>query len=157
MLPGVSTRVLVLNEPIPPTMVPYTGPPLASAPWHTAHLASYTALPSATVPLPAGRPLPSVVRTSISHGAISAAAIGRPNLTPGLGTDCDASYCCDAQPYTSSAAGAATSTDLSDRIFHLAARAHRPRENAVMVLHEAHDRAGFGNILDGRLDVARTV
>ena len=40
MLPGVSTRVLVVNEPIPPTIVPYTGPPFASAPWHARHFAS---------------------------------------------------------------------------------------------------------------------
>ena len=32
MLPGVSTRVLVVNDPTPPTMVPYMGPPLASSP-----------------------------------------------------------------------------------------------------------------------------
>jgi len=40
MLPGVSTRVLVVNEPMPPTIVPYIGPPLASAPWQATHFAS---------------------------------------------------------------------------------------------------------------------
>src|SRR5262249_57023163 len=80
MLPGVSTRVLVVNHPIPPTIEPYTGPPFASGPWHARHFASYTALPSATPPRPGGSPLPLLVRMSMSQGAMSASAIGRPNL-----------------------------------------------------------------------------
>src|SRR2546422_7174652 len=80
MLPGVSTRVFVVNEPIPPTIGPYTGPPFASGPWHARHFASYTALPSATLPRPGGSPLPSLVRTSMSQGAMSASLIGRPNF-----------------------------------------------------------------------------
>src|SRR5262249_59538942 len=59
---------------------PYTGPPFASGPWHARHFASYTALPSATPPRPGGRPLPLLVRMSMSQGAMSASAIGRPNF-----------------------------------------------------------------------------
>src|SRR5450432_1481951 len=49
-------------------------------PWHTAHLASKSCLPSATVPLPAGRPAPSG-RTSMSQSAISSCVTGRPKLS----------------------------------------------------------------------------
>jgi hypothetical protein len=58
MLPGVSTRALVVNEPMPPTIGPYTDPPFASAPWHATHFASYTFLPSATLRAPAASPRP---------------------------------------------------------------------------------------------------
>src|SRR5690349_24530673 len=38
MLPGVSTRVLVVNDPMPPTIEPYIDPPLASS-LGTPHIA----------------------------------------------------------------------------------------------------------------------
>src|SRR5512134_829001 len=78
MLPGVRMRGELFIEPMPPTMVPYTGPPFASAPWQDAHFAAYTCLPSATEPRPAGRPWPSEVRMSMFHGATSASEIGLP-------------------------------------------------------------------------------
>src|SRR5687767_4126012 len=78
MLPGVSTRGLLVIEPMPPTIVPYTGPPLASGPWHAAHLVSYTCLPAATLPRPGGRPSPSGVRTSMFTATRSASLIGWP-------------------------------------------------------------------------------
>src|SRR6267142_603635 len=76
MLPGVSTRALVVKEPMPPTIVPYTGPPLASAPWQATHLAAYTCRPSAT------EPLPGVIRSICAqpHVASAAAAIAPTNL-----------------------------------------------------------------------------
>src|SRR5258705_5987576 len=46
---------------------------------------------------------------------------------------------------------------LSDCIFDLAARADRPREDAVVMLHEANNGAHFGKVLHGRLHVAGAV
>src|SRR5690242_1993795 len=154
MLPGVRTRVLVVNEPTPPIIVPYTGPPFASAPWHEAHFASYTALPSATVPRPGGRPLPSVVRTSMFQAATSASLTAWPRR--GLsGSGCTACgplapsgmpsadfaampprlpvFIC-AHAATASAAAAIAQLSLADDIAHLAFLVHCPGLDAVVVL-----------------------
>src|SRR5436190_20570709 len=166
MLPGVRTRALVVKEPTPPTIVPYTGPPFASAPWQATHLAAYTCRPSATEPLPGGKPWPSVVRTSMFHAARSASLTGWPKrgLSGSARTGCGPvapsgipsavfaamppplpgiirSIC--AQPHVASAAAAIvpTNLNLADRIAHLPVRVDRPRLDRVVVLHEADDRA----------------
>src|SRR5215467_14364425 len=124
MLPGVSTRVLVVKEPIPPTIEPYTGPPFASGPWHARHFASYTALPSATPPRPGGRPLPVLVRMSMSQGAISASAIGRPNFASVAAGDRDC--VATAQAVVIAATTTTIASGLDDRIGHLAVHAQCP-------------------------------
>src|SRR5207302_7878681 len=48
-------------------------------------------------------------------------------------------------------------SSLADRIAHLAFGVHRPGLNAVMVLHEAHDRARLLDFLHRGLHVARAV
>src|SRR5207245_10784193 len=78
MLPGVSTRVLVVNDPMPPTIEPYINPPLASSPWHAAHCAEKRTLPSSPPPLPLGRFFPSGLRTLMFHAAISTSELGLP-------------------------------------------------------------------------------
>src|SRR4051812_8205163 len=115
MLPGVSTRVLVVNDPIPPTMVPYIGPPFAFSPWQDTHCAANSVLPSATLPLPLGSPFPSEVRMSMFQAAISASEIGLPKR--GLGF-CD---CASAAPGVRNEHRSSTSApaSLHDRIFHL--------------------------------------
>src|SRR5262245_11454462 len=142
MLPGVSTRVLVVNDPIPPTMVPYIDPPLALSPWQATHCAAYRALPSATFPLPLGSPFLSQVRMSMCQAAMSASVIGLPNRGVGL-FDC-ASAPSSASDENSSSASAPA--NLCDRIFHLPACADRPGKDSVVVLHEADERAGFRDL-----------
>src|SRR5580765_6925612 len=56
-------------------------PPLPSCPWHAAHFAAYMRAPSAAVPLPGGRPVPSG-RTLMSHPETSASLIGFPSFGP---------------------------------------------------------------------------
>src|SRR5947209_18064487 len=159
MLPGVSTRALVVKEPTPPTIVPYTGPPLASAPWQATHLAAYTCRPSATEPLPGGKPWPSVVRTSMFQAArsLSLTAWPKRGLSRSGCTGCGPvapsgmpsavlaampppelpppgtirSIC--AQPHVASAAAAAAQTNLNlaDGIAHLPVRVDRPRLDRV--------------------------
>src|SRR5688572_27533074 len=89
------------------------------------------------------------------QGAMSASAIGFPNLTSGLARLCVA--CWAAHPATASAAATATTRLLGDRIFYLPGGADRPRLNAVMMLHEADDGAHLGEFLHARLDVTRVV
>src|SRR5919198_4024119 len=116
MLPGVSTRALVVNEPMPPTMVPYIGPPLASGPWQARHLASYTALPSATVPRPGGSPAPSGVRMSMFQAARSASLIGWPKAALGRSGRREAAGAAQAAATKPTATVRRTSRD---RIAHL--------------------------------------
>src|SRR5919108_5990410 len=151
MLPGVSTRVLVVNDPIPPTMVPYIGPPLASSPWQDTHCAANSVLPSATLPLPLGSPFPSEVRMSMFQAAISASEMGLPKR--GLS---------DWPPATpklaeTSSRASAPAAKLCDRIFHLPSLAHRPWKNSVVMLHEADERAGFRDLGHGGLHVPGAV
>src|SRR5262245_36322840 len=155
MLPGVSTRVLVVKEPIPPTIEPYTGPPFASGPWHARHFASYTALPSATPPRPGGSPLPVLVRMSMSQGAMSASAMGRPNFASGVAGDRDC--VARAQAVVIVAIAITTASGLDDRIGHLPVRAHRPREDRVVMLDEAGQRPRLADLLNRRLHVAGRV
>src|SRR5439155_26361399 len=54
-------------------------PPFASGPLHTAHFAAYTRAPSAGVPLPGGRHVPSG-RMLMSHSDRSAAVMGIPSF-----------------------------------------------------------------------------
>src|SRR6266545_4003449 len=151
MLPGVNTRVLVVNDPMPPTIVPYIDPPLASSPWHAAHCAAKRTLPSATLPFPLGRSFPSEVRTSMFQAAMSASEMGLPkrglpdwpSATPKLAE--------------ASSRASAPAPKLCDRIFHLPGLAHRPRENSVVMLHEADERAGFRDLGHGGLHVPRAV
>src|ERR1700730_11330665 len=151
MLPGVNTRVLVVNDPMPPTIAPYIDPPLASSPWHAAHCAVKRTLPSATLPLPLGRFFPSGVRTSMFQAAMSPSEMGLPkrglpdwpSATPELAE--------------ASSRASAPAPNLCDRIFHLPGLAHRPRENSVVMLHEANERAGFRDLGHGGLHVAGTV
>src|SRR5919198_737227 len=151
MLPGVNTRALVVNDPMPPTIVPYIDPPLASSPWQDTHWAANSALPSATLPLPLGSPFPSEVRMSMFQAAISASEMGLPKR--GLS---------DWPPATPKLAEAsnrasAPAAKLCDRIFHLPSLAHRPRENSVVMLHEADERAGFRDLGHGGLHVPGAV
>src|SRR5215471_1565749 len=127
MLPGVSTRVLVVKEPIPPTIEPYTGPPFASGPWHARHFASYTALPSATPPRPGGSPLPLLVRMSMSQDAMSASAMGRPNFASVVAGDRD--VIATVQAVVIAAITTMTASGLDDRISDLPVHAHGPRED----------------------------
>src|SRR5687767_4093208 len=55
------------------------GPPLPCWPWQTAHFAAEIRAPSAGVPLPGGRPVPSG-KTLMFHAAISAGLIGFPRF-----------------------------------------------------------------------------
>src|SRR5690242_1290798 len=48
-------------------------------------------------------------------------------------------------------------TSLDDRIFDLPILADRPREDTVVVLHEATERSRLGNVGDGGLYVAGAV
>src|SRR5574342_198213 len=153
MLPGVSTRVLVVNDPIPPTMVPYIDPPLAPSPWQLTHCAANRALPSATLPLPLGSPFPSEVRMSMFQAAISASEIGLPKCGAGP-FDC-ASAASNASAENSSSASVPAS--LCDRIFHLPACADRPGKDSIVVLHESDERAGFRNLRHRGLHVAGAV
>src|SRR5262245_60938259 len=153
MLPGVSTRVLVVNDPIPPTMVPYIDPPLAPSPWQATHCAAYKALPSATLPLPLGSPLPSEVRMSIFQAAMSASVIGLPKR--GVGPlDCASA---DSSASDENSSSASAPANLSDRIFHLPACADRPGKDSVVVLHEAHERASFCDLRHSGLHVAGAI
>src|SRR5262245_50812549 len=149
MLPGVNTRVLVVNDPTPPTIVPYIDPPLASSPWQAAHCAAKRTLPSATLPLPLGRPSPSEVRTSMFQAAMSASEMGLPKR--GLPDWPSAPPKLDE---SSSRASAPAPPKLCDRIFHLPGLAHRPRENSVVMLHEANERAGFRDLCHSGLHVS---
>src|SRR5258708_25228477 len=151
MLPGVSTRVLVVNDPMPPTIEPYIDPPLASSPWHAAHCAAKRTLPSATLPLPLGRFFPSGVRTSMFQAAISASEMGLPKR--GLPDWPSAT----PEPAEASSRASAPAPNLCDRIFHLPGLAHRPRENSVVMLHEADERAGFRDLGHGGLHVPGAV
>src|SRR5439155_9955900 len=63
---------------LPPTSAAL-GPPLPFSPWHTAHFAAKIRAPSAGVPLPGGRPVPSG-RMLMSQAAISAGLIGVPRF-----------------------------------------------------------------------------
>src|SRR5260221_2773042 len=151
MLPGVSTRVLVVNDPMPPTIEPYIDPPLASSPWHAAHCAAKRTLPSATLPLPLGRFFPSGVRTSMFQAAISASEMGLPKR--GLPDWPSAT----PEPAEASSRASAPAPNLCDRIFHLPGLAHRPPENSVVMLHEADERAGLRDLGHGGLHVPATV
>src|SRR5258708_11764371 len=151
MLPGVSTRVLVVNDPMPPTIEPYIDPPLASSPWHAAHCAAKRTLPSATLPLPLGRFFPSGVRTSMFQAAISASEMGLPKR--GLPDWPSAT----PEPAEASSRASAPAPKLCDRIFHLPGLAHRPPENSVVMLHEADERAGFRDLGHGGLHVPGAV
>src|SRR5262245_607539 len=153
MLPGVSTRVLVVNDPIPPTMVPYIEPPLALSPWQATHCAAYRALPSATLPLPAGSPFPSEVRISMFQAAMSASVIGLPKRGVGL-FDCASA---DSSASDENSSSASAPANLCDRIFHLPVCADRPGEDPVVVLHEADERAGFRDLGHRGLHVAGAV
>src|SRR2546425_2811253 len=177
MLPGVSTRALVVKEPMPPTIVPYTGPPLASAPWQATHLAAYTCRPSATEPLPGGKPWPSVVRTSMFHAARSASLTGWPKrgLSGSARTGCGVevpsgipSAVFAAMPPPAgvllppiwahaASARVAITLNLADCIAHLPIRIDRPRLDHVIVLHEAHDRPRLLDVAHARLHVAVAV
>src|SRR5678816_2176839 len=148
MLPGVKTRVLVVNDPMPPIIVPYIDPPLASSPWHAAHCAAKRTLPSATLPLPLGRPFPSEVRTSMFQAAMSASEMGLPKR--GLPDWPSATPTLKAE---NSSRASAPAPKLCDRIFHLPVLAHGPRENSVVMLHEADERAGFRDLGHGGLHV----
>src|SRR5262245_18078551 len=117
MLPGVSTRVLVVNDLMPPTMVPYIDPPLALSPWQATHCVAYRALPGATLRWPAGRPFRSEVRTSMFQAALSASAIGLPKSGLGL-FDWPSAPSSARQENSINASGAAS---LHDRIFYLPA------------------------------------
>src|SRR5688572_329255 len=163
MLPGVSTRGLLVIEPMPPTIVPYTGPPLASGPWHATHLVSYTCLPAATVPRPGGSPSPSGVRTSMFTATRSASATGWPNFGRS-GSGCTGwgevlprkmpsavraigpcapplSMVAVAHAPSPSArtTAAPTCLRLADDIGHLPVGAYGPRLDRVVVLDEADD------------------
>src|SRR5262245_1274367 len=155
MLPGVSTRVLVVKEPIPPTIEPYTGPPFASGPWHARHFASYTALPSATPPRPGGSPLPLLVRMSMSQGAMSVSAIGRPNFASVVAGDRD--DVATTQALVIAATMTTTASGLDDRIGHLPVRAHRPGEDRIVMLDEAGQCPRPADLLNRRLHVAGRV
>src|SRR2546425_2471339 len=177
MLPGVSTRALVVKEPMPPTIVPYTGPPLASAPWQATHLAAYTCRPSATEPLPGGKPWPSLVRTSMFHGARSASLTGWPKrgLSGSARTGCgpvapsgipSAVFAAMAPPAGvllapiwahAASARVAMRLNLADGIAHLPIRTDRPGLDHVVVLHEADDRARLAQVGDARLHVTVAV
>src|SRR5882672_1722456 len=172
MLPGVSTRALVVKEPMPPTIVPYTGPPLASAPWQATHLAAYTCRPSATEPRPGGRPWPSLVRTSMFHAARSASLTGCPKrgLSGSARTGCgpvapsgipSAVLPPGALPPPIWAQAVSTTTairlNLADRIAHLPIGTDGPGLDHVVVLHEADDGARFAQIRHARLHIAVAV
>src|SRR2546430_8274348 len=130
MLPGVTARVLVVTDPMPPTIEPYIDPPLASSPWHAAHCAAKRTLPSATLPLPLGRFFPSGVRTSMFQAAMSPSEMGLPKR--GLPDWPSAT----PEVAEASSRASAPAPNLCDRIFHLPGLAHRPRENSVVMLHE---------------------
>src|SRR5580765_3421724 len=154
MLPGVSSRVLVLKDPIPPTIVPYVGPPAASAPWQLTHSASYTALPSATVPRPGGRPAPSRVRMSMFQAATSASPIGSPKPAEGRSGGRDAGGGAHAPTITTEPTRRAT---LRDGIAHLPVGTHRPGEDTVVMLDEPRNVADLHDLGDRGLHVASRV
>src|SRR5688572_16614796 len=177
MLPGVSTRGEPLNEPMPPTIVPNTGPPFASAPWQAAHFCAYTCWPCFTEPRPAGSPSPSGVRTSMFQAATSASVIGLPKrgLSASGCTGCGPELPIQmpvedfagallppprfAHAITARAPATAANPALSlaDDIAHLPIGVDGPRLDAVVVLHEAHDRALLCDLLHARLHVPRAV
>src|SRR5262249_13233924 len=142
MLTGGSTRVVVVKGPSPPSRVPYMDPPLAPSPWQATHCAAYRALPSATLPLPLGRPFPSEVRMSMFQAAMSASVIGLPKRGVGL-FDCASA---DSSASDENSSSASAPANLCDRIFHLPGCADRPRKDSVVVLHEADERAGFRDL-----------
>src|SRR5688572_18339174 len=173
MLPGVSTRGDCVIVPMPPTIVPYTGPPLASAPWHAAHFCAYTCRPCATEPRPAGSPAPSGVRMSMFQAATSASETGLPKR----GLSASGCTLCGAvlpsgmpvedfslmpppppiveQPTTTTPATRMLS--LADDIAHLPLGVDRPRLDRVVVLHEADDGARLLQVGHRRLHVAVAV
>src|SRR5688572_29154393 len=176
MLPGVSTRGEPLNEPMPPTIVPNTGPPFASAPWQAAHFCAYTCWPCFTEPRPVGSPAPSGVRMSMFQAAISASLIGLPKrgLSASGCTGCGPELPIQmpfedfagallpprfAQEITvrAPATTANRALSLADDIAHLPIGVDGPRLDRVVVLNEAHDRALFLDVLHGRLHVAVAV
>src|SRR5207237_10789061 len=109
-------------------------------------------------PRPGGRPWPSLVRTSMFHGATSASLIAWPSrgLSASGWTGCgpvapsgmpSADFTAMpplpmpicAHATTASAETAIAQLSLADDIAHLAFLVHRPGLNAVVVLHEAGD------------------
>src|SRR5260370_7436873 len=61
------------------------------------------------------------------------------------------------EPAEASSRASAPAPNLCDRIFHLPGLAHRPRENSVVMLHEADERAGFRDLGHGGLHVPGAV
>src|SRR5688500_12987591 len=154
---------------MPPTIVPYTGPPLASGPWHAAHLVSYTCLPAATLPLPGGSPSPSGVRTSMFTATRSASLTGWPKrgrsgnactgwgavlprkmpsavLTIGPLTPLSIPAVAHAPRPSASATATAACLRLADDIGHLPVGTDGPRLDRVVVLHEADNGAHLGEV-----------
>src|SRR3954463_11115284 len=174
MLPGVSTRGFEFMLPMPPPSGPYPAPPFASAPWQATHLALYSSRPWETEPLPAGKPWPSGVRTSMFHAARSASLTAWPKRGRS-GSACTAcgpvlpsgmpsavleampgpdGPCLAEQLQRSALPKASRVLNLADDIAHLPAGVDAPRLDAVVVLDEADDRARLAQVGDARLDVA---
>src|SRR5215212_7146948 len=116
----------VLSEPMPPTSAG-ASPPSPIAPWHLAPRRSKSSLPSATVPLPGGKPAPSGAM-SMSQPAISSSVAGCPKPNAPLGVD----------------------------IAHLSTGRDGPGLDGVVV-KEGVDPAGFDQLSDRGLDVAGLV
>src|ERR1700722_16593506 len=138
----------------PPTSSPAM-PPLPLSPWHIEHLSAKILAPSAALPLPAGRLLPSG-RTLMSHGARSAGVIGLPRLGPSA----------SAMPAPhANASMPAPIASLRIDMFDLSLGVHGPTGDGVeMLAREAEHRWGLRSLaaqrhelFPGRLHVAGLV
>src|SRR5438876_3357769 len=108
---------------LPPTSAAL-GPPLPFSPWHTAHFAAKIRAPSAGVPLPGGRPVPSG-RMLMSHSDRSAAVMGFPSF----------GACPNAALENSASVTKIRNVrSLSVNIPYLPAAFDRPARNGVIVL-----------------------
>src|SRR5215510_12047770 len=126
-------------------------PPFASGPWHTAHFAAYTRAPSAGVPLPGGRPVPSG-KMLMSHADRSVAVMGFPSF----------GVCPNAALENSvSVRKIRNVRSLSVNIPYLPAAFDRPARNGIIVLarESGHSRrprrlaAGRDKLRAGRLHI----
>src|SRR5262245_13286800 len=119
---GAASRIV----PCPPTSLSF-GVPAPSTPWHAKHFASYTTLPVAAVPEPAGSVAPSGPTLS-SQAATCSAVAGTPRFGPG----CAPANTSHAPP------NATVVTRLSLRIdvAHFAGRRDVPALNGVVVVAE---------------------
>src|SRR5262245_55136569 len=140
--------------------------PLRSAPWQAAQACSYTVLPWAYVPLPAGRPLPSGA-TAMATAAISCAVAVAPKSNvpgyPWARARSGAARQSAARPSATSLATSSTARVRSARrvhILHTPVRRDAPALDRVHVIEQraALERSTLRNELPvGRLRVAGLV